>query len=89
MDTETVAISDARANLTEIVANVRILSRPVILTQRGKPRAVLVPLEMFERMQGKPAAEPKPQRKRAAAPAAELAQPASPRDAIRSLPSMR
>lgn len=51
MEPESVAISDARANLTEIVASVRLLGKSVILTQRGKPRAVIVPLEAFEAMQ--------------------------------------
>lgn len=48
MDQESVAISDARANLTELVASVRLLRRCVVLTQRGKPRAAIVPLEVAE-----------------------------------------
>lgn len=44
----TVAISDARANLTELVASVRLLRRCVLLTQRGKARAAIVPAELGE-----------------------------------------
>lgn len=46
-----VPISEARANLTEIVANVRLLGRTVVLTQRGKPRAAIVPLELLEQLE--------------------------------------
>lgn len=45
---KTVAISDARANLTELVSEVRMLRYPVTLTQRGKPRATLVTAELGE-----------------------------------------
>jgi prevent-host-death family protein len=41
-------ISEARANLTELVAQVRLLRRAVMLTQRGKPRAGLVPAELVD-----------------------------------------
>jgi prevent-host-death family protein len=41
-------IAAARANLTELVASVRLLRRPVQLSRRGKPQAVLVPVELAE-----------------------------------------
>ena len=45
---ETVPISTARANLTELVTSVRMLRRCVLLTQRGKVRAAIVPAELGE-----------------------------------------
>jgi hypothetical protein len=39
-------ISEARANLTELVASVRLLRRCVFLTRRDKPQAALVPIEL-------------------------------------------
>jgi len=42
-------ISDARANMTEVIAEVRLLGQPVVLTRREKPQAVLVSVEWFER----------------------------------------
>jgi prevent-host-death family protein len=48
MADETQAISEARANLTELVARVRLLRLRVMLSQRGKPGAVLVPAELDE-----------------------------------------
>ena len=85
MDTEQVAISDARANLTEIVANVRLLGKTVILTQRGTPKAAIVPLELLELIQGAASDAVKPKR----ATRKPLEQPASdPRSLIRNLPSM-
>jgi prevent-host-death family protein len=48
MADETMPISEARANLTEVVASVRLLRRCVMLTQRGKPRALIVPAELGE-----------------------------------------
>ncbi|MGW1071522.1 type II toxin-antitoxin system Phd/YefM family antitoxin [Streptomyces sp. NPDC002537] len=35
-------VSDARANLTEVIAKVRLLGERVVLTRRDKPQAVLV-----------------------------------------------
>jgi prevent-host-death family protein len=46
MADETQPISEARANLTELAARVRLLRLRVMLTQRGKPGAVLVPAEL-------------------------------------------
>jgi prevent-host-death family protein len=101
MDTEQVAISDARANLTEIVANVRLLGKTVILTQRGTPKAAIVPLELLaELTEGKPAARERKTAKRpsgSAPVAGELARERArdqrdsddPRSVIRNLPSMR
>lgn len=45
---EQVPISEARANLSDLVASVRLLRRCVMLTQRGKPRAAIVPAELGE-----------------------------------------
>lgn len=42
------AVTDARANLSELVASVRLLHRGVVLTQRGSPKVAVVPLELWE-----------------------------------------
>lgn len=42
-------VSDARANLTEVIAKVRLLGQCVVLTRREKPQAVLVSPEFYER----------------------------------------
>ena len=42
-------VSDARANMTEVIAEVRLLGTPVVLTRRDKPQAALVPVEFYER----------------------------------------
>ncbi|MFB7574640.1 type II toxin-antitoxin system Phd/YefM family antitoxin [Streptomyces sp. NPDC056165] len=42
-------VSDARANLTDVIARVRLLQQRVILTRREKPQAVLVSPEFYER----------------------------------------
>ena len=49
-DVRTLGIADARANLTDLVAEVRLLGEPVILMRRDKPQAAVVPLEMLERI---------------------------------------
>ncbi|MER5461623.1 type II toxin-antitoxin system Phd/YefM family antitoxin [Streptomyces sp. NPDC002668] len=41
-------ISDARANMTEVISEVRLLGRPVVLTRREKPQAVLVSVDFYE-----------------------------------------
>jgi len=51
-DVRTMGIADARANLTDLVAEVRLLGEPVILARRDKPQAALVPLAMLERILG-------------------------------------
>jgi len=42
-------VSDARANMTDVIAEVRLLGTPVVLTRREKPQAVLVPVDFYER----------------------------------------
>ncbi|MFF8566310.1 type II toxin-antitoxin system prevent-host-death family antitoxin [Streptomyces albidoflavus] len=42
-------VSDARANLTEVIAKVRLLGQRAILTRRDKPQAVLVSMDFYER----------------------------------------
>lgn len=50
MDTipDTMAISDARANLTEVVNTVRLQDRTVRLTRRGTAQAAVVPADVLE-----------------------------------------
>jgi len=48
-DVERMGVSDARANLTEVIAKVRLLGLQVVLTRREKPQAVLVSPEFYER----------------------------------------
>lgn len=45
---KTLGVSDARANLTEVVNQVRLLKEPVVLTRRDKGQAAVVPLEWLE-----------------------------------------
>jgi len=40
-------ISDARANLTEVIAKTRLLGVRVVLTRREKPQAVLVSPDFY------------------------------------------
>lgn len=42
---KTLGVSEARANLTEVVNQVRLLKEPVILTRRDKEQAAVVPME--------------------------------------------
>lgn len=42
-------VSEARANLTEVINKVRLLGQRVVLTRRDKPQAVLVSPEWYER----------------------------------------
>ena len=44
----TITISDARAELAELVTRARMLGEIVTLTQRGKPRAAIVPAELAD-----------------------------------------
>lgn len=44
-------VSDARANMTEVIAEVRLLGTSVVLTRREKPQAVLVPVGDYEKAQ--------------------------------------
>lgn len=48
-DEERMGVSDARANLTEVIAKVRLLGQRVVLTRRDKPQAVLVSPDWYER----------------------------------------
>ncbi|MFM9629415.1 type II toxin-antitoxin system prevent-host-death family antitoxin [Streptomyces galilaeus] len=41
-------VSDVRQNMTEVIAEVRLLGTPVVLTRREKPQAVLVPHGFYE-----------------------------------------
>ncbi|WP_413102259.1 type II toxin-antitoxin system Phd/YefM family antitoxin [Streptomyces sp. Inha503] len=41
-------VSDARANLTEVIAKVRLLGQRVVLTRREKPQAVIVSADYYE-----------------------------------------
>lgn len=41
-------VSDVRANMTEVIAEVRILGAPVVLTRREAPQAVLVSVADYE-----------------------------------------
>jgi prevent-host-death family protein len=98
---EHIAISDARANLTELVAVARLQGKTFILTQRGTPKAAIVPLELLaELTEGKPAPREQKTAKRPSGPApvaGELARERArdqrdsddPRSVIRNLPSMR
>jgi len=53
MDTEKEdhPIAEARANLSELLASVRLLRRAYFLTSRGKRQAALVPAELGELIQ--------------------------------------
>ncbi|MGV9913427.1 type II toxin-antitoxin system Phd/YefM family antitoxin [Streptomyces tendae] len=42
-------VSDARANLTEVIARVRLRQERIVLTRREKPQAVIVSPEFYER----------------------------------------
>lgn len=48
-DAVRMGVSDARANLTEVIAKVRLLGQQVVLTRRDKPQAVLVSPEWYDR----------------------------------------
>lgn len=39
-------IAEARANLTELIASVRLMRKGIELTRRTKPQAALVPVEL-------------------------------------------
>lgn len=49
-DVRRLGIAEARANLTELAAEVRLLGQPVILTRRDKPQVAVVPLDMLRRI---------------------------------------
>jgi prevent-host-death family protein len=43
-------VSDVRANMTEVIAEVRLLGVPVVLTRREKAQAVLVSVGEYEQV---------------------------------------
>lgn len=43
-----IPISEARANITDVIASVRLLRRCVYLLRRDKPQAAIVPIELGE-----------------------------------------
>lgn len=45
---EDIPISEARANITDVIASVRLLRQCVFLTRRDKPQAAVVPVELGE-----------------------------------------
>ena len=45
---DTMQVSDARANLTEVVNAVRLQDRTVRLTRRGTPQAAIVPTDVVD-----------------------------------------
>ena len=51
METERVAVSDARTNMSELLSSVHHRRRCVLLTQRGKDRAAVVPADLGEEIE--------------------------------------
>lgn len=47
-DVEQMGVSDARANLTEVIAKVRLLGTSVALTRRDKPQAMLISMDRWQ-----------------------------------------
>jgi antitoxin (DNA-binding transcriptional repressor) of toxin-antitoxin stability system len=43
-----IPISEARANITDVIASVRLLRTCVYLMRRDKPQAAIVPIELGE-----------------------------------------
>jgi prevent-host-death family protein len=41
-------VSDVRQNMTEVIAEVRLLGTPVVLTRREKPQAVLISVDAYD-----------------------------------------
>jgi hypothetical protein len=48
IDADEIGIAEARSNLTELVAQVRLLKRVKFLTNRSRRMAALVPVEVGE-----------------------------------------
>jgi prevent-host-death family protein len=46
-----VALSEAKAKLSELVDEVRRLRKPIVIQKRNTPAAVLVEMEAFRRLQ--------------------------------------
>lgn len=47
-DVEFLGVSDARANLTEVIAKVRLLGTSFALTRRDKPQAMLISMDRWK-----------------------------------------
>lgn len=47
-DIRKMGISDIRANMTEVIAAVRLLGQPVALTRREKPQAMLISMDRWK-----------------------------------------
>jgi prevent-host-death family protein len=41
-------VSEARANMTEVIAEVRLLGHPVALTRRDKPQAMIISMDRWK-----------------------------------------
>jgi prevent-host-death family protein len=41
-------VSEARANMTEVIAEVRLLNKPVALTRRDKPQAMVISMDRWK-----------------------------------------
>ena len=48
MDAEDIGIAEARSNLTDVVAHVRVLKQVRFLTNRSRRMAAIVPVELGE-----------------------------------------
>jgi hypothetical protein len=46
--TTDIPISEARANITDVIASVRLLRTCVFLLRRDKPQAAVIPIELGE-----------------------------------------
>ncbi|SFY52100.1 type II toxin-antitoxin system prevent-host-death family antitoxin [Streptomyces sp. F-1] len=47
-DVRQLGVSEARANMTELIAEVRLLGKPVALTRRDKPQAMLISMDRWK-----------------------------------------
>jgi len=48
---EIIPITDLRQSATGVIGRVKKLRQPVVITQRGRPAAVVVSMEMYEQTQ--------------------------------------
>jgi prevent-host-death family protein len=55
--TKPVSVTELRANLSRVVRRVRSSHEPIVLTERGKPSAVLLSLEAYAALRGNPERE--------------------------------
>ena len=58
MPTKTISFTTARENLSSLIDQVRRSGRPVTITKRGRPAAMLVNCEVFEQKVGTRQQEP-------------------------------